>query len=221
MIEEIYAMLSLTGVSITFDTHNQGKDPDTVVHVFVKNRLNNTQGSDQNTNFVSNLLDHQRYLDTGDLGDHSSSPYLAYGIGLAGNDGFDNPSTHIFPLILMPDPVSVDDIVLPVVDIHILTHGNSRWIFDYKVTFTFDDHTTNEHTSFTFSSKDDAGLPGVILDQDSNNYSGICAENPLRPVPVPDRPVSKSFLRQVTLDISRTTRTRTATPNWTSRSSTG
>ena len=194
-------MLNLTGVSITFDTHNQEKDADTVVHVFVKNRLNNTQGSDQNTNFVSNLLDHQRYLDTGDLGDHSSSPYLAYGIGLAGNDGFDNPSTHIFPLILMPDPVSVDDIVLPVVDIHILTHGNSRWIFDYKVTFTFDDHTTNDHASFTFSSKDDAGLPGVILDQDNNNYSGICAENPLRPVPVPDRPVSKSFLRQVTLDI--------------------
>jgi hypothetical protein len=201
MIEEIYAMLNLTGVSITFDTHNQGKDPDTVVHVFVKNRLNNTQGSDQNANFVSNLLDSQRYLDTGDLGDHSSSPYLAYGIGLAGNDGFDDPSTHAFPLTLMPDPVSLDDIVLPVVDIHILTHGNNRWIFDYKVTFTFDDHTTNEHASFTFSSKDDAGLPGVILDQDNSNYSGICAENPLRPIPVPDRPVSKSFLRKVTLDI--------------------
>jgi hypothetical protein len=62
------AMPILTGVSITFKTHNQGKDHDTVVHVFVKNRLNTTSGSDQNTDFISNFLAYQRYLDTGDLG---------------------------------------------------------------------------------------------------------------------------------------------------------
>jgi phospholipase C len=189
-------MPNLTDVTITFHTHNQGKDPDSVVHVFVKNRLSTTQGSDQNAIFVSNWLDSQRYLDTGDLGDHSGGPYLAYGIGLGANDSFDDPSDHAFSLTLMPDPISVDDIVLPVVDVHILTHGNNRWIFDYKVTFTFDDET-----SFSFSSKDDAGLPGIILDQDNRNYSGICAENPLVPAPVPAHPVSKSFLRKVTLDI--------------------
>jgi hypothetical protein len=78
-------MPNLTDVSITFHTHNQGKDPDSVVHVFVKNRLNTTLGSDQNANFVSNLLDSQRYLDTGDLGDHSGGPYLAYRFGLGAN----------------------------------------------------------------------------------------------------------------------------------------
>jgi hypothetical protein len=45
-------MPSLRDLSITFHTHNQGKDPDTVVHVFVKNRLNTTAGSDQNTTFI-------------------------------------------------------------------------------------------------------------------------------------------------------------------------
>jgi phospholipase C len=189
-------MPNLTDVSITFHTHNQGKDPDSVVHVFVKNRLNTTLGSDQNANFVSNLLDSQRYLDTGDLGDHSGGPYLAYRFGLGANQSFDDPSDHSFSLTLMPDPISVDDIVLPVVDVHVLTHGNNRWIFDYNVAFTFDDES-----SFSFSSKDDGGIPGVILDQDNRNYSGICAENPLVPAPAPAHPVSKSFLRKVTLDI--------------------
>ena len=189
-------MPSLTGVNITFHTHNQEKDPDTVVHVFVKNRLDTTQGSDGNTDFISNLLASQRYLDSGDLGDHAGGPYLAYGIGLAADFGFDDPSDHSFDLILMPDPVSLEDIVLPAVDVHILTHGNNRWIFDYTVTFSFDDDTAN----FSYSSKDDGGLPGIILDQDNRDYSGICRENPRVALPVPGRPVTKSFLRKVTLD---------------------
>ena len=32
----------------------------------------------------------QRYLDSGDLGDHGSSPYLAHGIGLAADTEFDD-----------------------------------------------------------------------------------------------------------------------------------
>ena len=39
-------MPNLTGVSITFITHDDNKDFDTVLHVFVKNRLNTTEGSD-------------------------------------------------------------------------------------------------------------------------------------------------------------------------------
>jgi phospholipase C len=185
-------MPKLTGVSITFTTHDDNKDFDTVLHVFVKNRLNTTDGSDQNNTFISNLLASQRYLDTGDLGDRAGGPYLAYGIGLAADQEFDDPSTHTFDLTLMPDPVTLDDIVLPAVNVHIVPNGNDRWIFDYTVTFSFDDNTSS-----TFSSSD-AGLPGVILDQDNKNYSGICAE--LRPLPAPARPVTKSFLRKVTLD---------------------
>ena len=100
-------MPKLTGVSITFHTHDDNKDFDTVLHVFVKNRLNTTEGSDPNNDFISNLLASQRYLDTGDLGDRASSPYLAYGVGLAADQEFEDPSTHTFDLTLMPDPVSL------------------------------------------------------------------------------------------------------------------
>lgn len=116
----------LTGVKIQFDTHNESKDDDTVVHVFIKNRLNNTQGSESNTDFISNYLDLQRYLDTGDRHDHTSSPYLAYMVGLAAHEGFDEGSSHEFDLNLMPQPVSVEDIVLPVVNVHMLANGTTN-----------------------------------------------------------------------------------------------
>jgi Phosphoesterase family/Ricin-type beta-trefoil lectin domain-like len=190
-------MPSLRDLSITFHTHNQGKDPDTVVHVFVKNRLNTTAGSDQNTTFISNLLASQRYLEGGDLEDHASSPYLGYRAGIAANEAFDDPSDNTFFLNLMPQQADLADIVLPAVDIHILPHGNNRWIFDYTVTFTFDDA---DQSTFKYSSKDDGGLPGIILDQDNRDYSGICAENPLALPPVPDTPVTNATLRNVTLE---------------------
>jgi len=188
-------MPSLRDLSITFHTHNQEKDSNTVVHVFVKNRLNTTAGSDQNATFISNLLASQRYLGGGDLEDHASSPYLGYRVGLAANEGFDDPSDNTFSLTLMPQQADLADIVLPAVDIHILPHGNGRWIFDYTLTFIFDDNST-----FMYSSKDNGGLPGIILDQDNRDYSGICAENPLAPPPVPDTPVTNAVLRNVTLE---------------------
>src|SRR6266851_4751039 len=126
-------MPNLTEVSIEFDTLDDDKDFNTVVHVFVKNRLDTTSGSEGNPDFITNFLASERYLAGGDLADHASSPYLAYGIGLASTFGFDD------------DGVS----------------------------------------DFLYSSRDDGGLPGISLDQDNKNYSGICAENPLVPVPAP------------------------------------
>ena len=181
----------------TFHTYNQGKDPDTVVHVFVKNRPRTTAGSDQNTTFISNLLASQRYLEGGDLEDHASSPYLGYRAGIAANEAFEDPSDNTFFLNLMPQQADLADIVLPAVDIHILPHGNNRWIFDYTLTFTFDDV---DQSTFTYSSKDDGGLPGIILDQDNRDYSGICAENPLALPSAPDKPVTNAVLRNVTLE---------------------
>lgn len=170
-------MPNLTEVSIEFDTLDDDKDFNTVVHVFVKNRLNTTSGPGSGADFITNFLASKRYLPGGDLADHASSPFLAYGIGLASTFGFDNGSHKKFALTLMPQPVTVADIVLPAVDIHILTHGNDTWRFDYKVTFSFDDGS-----GFSYSSRDDGGLPGISLDQDNRDYSGICAENPLVPV---------------------------------------
>lgn len=186
---------SLTDVSITFHTIDEDKDFDTVVHVFVKNRLDTTGGSEGNPDFITNFLASERYLSGGDLADHASSPFLARGIGQAATMSFDNGSDHTLTLSLMPQPVTLADIVLPAVDIHILTHGNDTWRFDYTVAFTFSDGS-----NFSYSSKDDGGLPGITLDQDNRNYSGICAENPLLPLPVAGKPVTKSALTSVKLE---------------------
>ena len=65
-------MPNLTGVTVAFHTHDDNKDHDTVLHVFVKNRLNTTAGSEQNHAFVENLLGYQRYLDWAQQNGYSS-----------------------------------------------------------------------------------------------------------------------------------------------------
>ena len=191
-------MPNLSGVSITFNTHNDNKDSDTIVHVFVKNRLNTSLSPEHNSDFVSNWLTYQRYEASGDLADDGSNPYLATGIGLGAGVTFDDPSSHEFSLALRSSTINADDIVLPVVNIHILTSGNDRWIFDYNMVFTFDNGA-----SFSFSSNV-GGVKGIILDQDNRNYSGICIENPVRtiPIPAPIKPATNSVLKKVTLEFA-------------------
>jgi phospholipase C len=186
----------LTDVSITFDTHNDDKSRFSVVHVFVKNRDNTTATPEQASDFISNKLLYERYLPGGDLHDHGRNPYLATGIGLSPADPFDDPSSHTFTLQLRPDPIPLEEIVLPAVNIHILPSGNDRWIFNYTLRFTFDDG------SFFFFSSADAQLPGIILDQDNRNYSGICTENPMLPEPARITPVTTAVLQSVRLDLS-------------------
>src|SRR5262249_49783911 len=109
--------------------------------------------------------------------------------------GSDHTFSSPLDLALMPQPVTLADIVLPAVDIHILTHGNDTWRFDYTLTLSFDDES-----SFAYSSSTDGGLPGITLDHDNRNYSGICSENPLVPVPAPGKPVTNSMLKSVAID---------------------
>jgi hypothetical protein len=170
-----FAMATLTGVTITFNTYNEDKADDTIVHVFVRNRDNTSPGSGRTSDFVSNLLRLQRYLDGGDLVGRASGPYLAYGIGLGTAVGFDTPSSHTFTLTLVPDPVGVDDIAQPVVSVHILPDARDTWEFSYEVDFQFDDGT-----EFTVSPAG-SGQTGIILDQDNRDYSGACAEIPPPP----------------------------------------
>jgi phospholipase C len=196
----------LKDVSITFNTHNDDKDASTVLHVFVKSRASTSQTPEGASDFISNWLALQRYQSMGDLGDGDRNPYLAYGLDLAKPDppvplittiGFDDPSSHTFSLQLMSDTIAADEIDLPAVDIHILTDGNDRWIFDYSITFTFDDTS-----AFTYSSKADGAINGIILDQDNRNYSGICAENPFRVVePLVKAPTS-SVLKRVRIEFA-------------------
>ncbi len=191
----------LTDVSITFDTHNDDKNQTTVVHVFVKNRQSTTATPEQDSSFISNRLAYDRYLVGGDLHGQGNNPYLASGIGLASLQYFDDPSSHTFSLPLRPGPIGLEEIVLPAVNIHIQPDVNDRWIFNYTVKFTFDDGPPDHRVrSFAFSS--DSLVPGIILDQDNRNYSGICAENPLVPSPVPNKPTSTAMLHSVRLDIA-------------------
>jgi hypothetical protein len=181
---------NLTSVSIAFNTHNDSKNDSTVVHVFVKNRLNASLSPEANTDFISNLLASERYLPTGDLNDEANNPYLASGIGLAGQEEFPDPSSRTFELTLRADPISMNEIVLPVVNIHILTDDDDRWIFDYTITIAFD---TGEQ--FPFSSNVD-GITGIILVQDNRNYSGVCGR--LRTLLAPAKPTLNAVLARTT-----------------------
>jgi len=186
---------TLRGVTITFDTHHDNKDSDTIVHVFVKNRLNNSLTPQQDTDFVSNWLAFQRCQSTHDI-DGDRNPYLAYAYFLGQDDTWDNPSSHTLQLELVADDISVNGVVLPQVDIHMLANGDDRWIFDYTVTLTFD----NGEFSFTSASN----VPGIILDQDNRNHSGFGIENPLRtlPLPVLTKADTNAILTKVTLEFS-------------------
>ena len=86
--------------------------------------------------------------------------------------------------------------MLPAVNIHILPNDDDRWIPNYTLRFTFNDG------SFFFFSSADAQLPGIDLDQDNRNYSGICTENPMLPEPARITPVTTAVLQSVRLDLS-------------------
>ena len=125
----------LKDVSITFNTHNDDKDASTVVHVFVKNRRSSSQSPEAATDFISNLLALQRYQNNGDLSDADHDPYLAYGLNLSQIDPpnpvipgvpFDDPSSVTYSLELSSNTITAEEIVLPAVNIHILTDGDDR-----------------------------------------------------------------------------------------------
>ena len=123
----------LTKVGITFRTHNDNKDHDTQLSVAVKNKVNMFLSQD-----------------------------LASGDNLGGDTEFKDPSTNSFDLVLKSDSITLKDVSLPVVNIHIQPNGHDRWIFDYTVTLTFSDGSV-------FTSHKD----GVILDQDNKDFTGV------------------------------------------------
>jgi len=168
----------LQKVTITFNTHGDGKDEDTILHVFVKNRRNNSSTPEQATDFISNLLAYQSHEATGPW---DINPYLAFGENLAMGDSFKDPSTDTFEIPLRSTPIPLEEVILPVVNIHLLAKGDNRWSFDYTITFLFDDGK-----QFSASSNTD-GVTGIILDQDNRNYSGICVENQYNPQPPPSK----------------------------------
>lgn len=123
----------LNRVTITFYTHNDNKDHDTALDVLVKNK-------------VSMFL----------------SEDIARGENLGGDMEFKDPSTNEFDLALVSNTITLSDLNVPVVNIHIQPNGHDRWIFDYTVSLYFDNGKT-------FSSSES----GIVLDQDNRDHTGV------------------------------------------------
>jgi len=45
--------IMLRGVTVRFDTHDDAKDEETVVHVFIRNRWSNSLTPQKNTDFIT------------------------------------------------------------------------------------------------------------------------------------------------------------------------
>lgn len=184
-------MPNLEKVIIVFNTHGDNKDSDTIVHVFVKNRTVDTFRSNNASDYISNLLSFQAQEASGPFDVNS---YLAFGQNLAPGTEFGDPSTVRLEIPLRSTPIPIEEVVLPVVNIHILPNGNDTWIFDYTIAFFFDDGKR------FYSSSNRAGITGIILDQDNKNHSGICIENPLISLPPRYTCQSDAVLQHVCLE---------------------
>jgi hypothetical protein len=118
----------LAAIIITFDTHDEGKDHDTVLHVFVKNRRGDSSTPERQQDFLSNLAAWRRHAQ---LGSAEKNPYLGFGEYLGQDTAFEASSSHTFDVSLRAGSIPVEEIVLPVVDVHILPNGHDRWAFSY------------------------------------------------------------------------------------------
>jgi hypothetical protein len=187
-------MVILHQILITFNTHGDDKDSDTVLHVFVKNRSNTSSTLEQATDYISNLLAYNNYETMGSSTmTWEKNPYLGFARNLAPGLSFDDPSGNGFEIPLRGAPIPLEEIILPVVNIHILPNGYNTWMFDYFILFRFSDGSKMEYSS------NNIGMTGIILDQDNRNYSGICTENTMISVPVLPPPDAPAVLTGVTL----------------------
>jgi hypothetical protein len=118
-------MTTLQKVTITFNTHDDGKEANTNLHVFVKNRKGDSSTPEEETDFISNSLAFDIHADNV----YEPNPYLAGGVYLDGGLSFDKglSLTREIPL-RTSTPIPIEEIELPVVNIHILPDDNGdQW----------------------------------------------------------------------------------------------
>jgi hypothetical protein len=178
--------------TITLALHTQDDDLDnnTLLNIFVKNRSSDSSNPEGPTDYIGNFMAYQQH----DADWYSANPYLGFARNASNGQNLTNNSTTQINIPLRSKPIPLEEIVLPVVNIHILPHGNDTWKFDYTITFTLDDGR-----QFPWSSNTN-GITGFILDQDNLNYSGICTE--IQPVPASTKPVTGSVLTGVTIEFN-------------------
>jgi phospholipase C len=189
--------VTLSAITITFDTHDNGKDADTVVHVFVKSRSSDTSFSLGSADYVTNRAAWDRHEELGNADRH---PFLGFAEALGSGTAFAKGSSTSFAVPLRRTPILLDEVDLPVVDLHILTrgpgiltNGADRWVFSWRTTFTFSDGRSFDAAS------DVDGISGIILDDKNRDHSGLCAQNPFGQRPPRSVPETEAVLASVEL----------------------
>jgi hypothetical protein len=111
---------TITGVRASFFTHNDNKDHDTSVSVFVQNRVNMFLAQD-----IARL---EHFAGNTEFGD-------------------DPPSTHGFDLGLASDNIRLSELNLPTFRITVAPVGDDRWIFDVTLTIAASDGSQSSSTT--------------------------------------------------------------------------
>ena len=181
----------LKQIMVEFHTQDDDLNSDSLLHIFVKNRSNTTSTPEDADNYIGNLLAYQAH----DADWFNVNPYLGFAQNASKGQSFGDQSTTRINVPLRSRPIPRDEIVLPVVNIHLLAERSDHWVFDYTTTFLFDDGS-----QFSAASKVN-GVDSIVLDQDNRNHSGICTENLVPPPPtIQRRPVTESVLTGVTIE---------------------
>lgn len=199
----------LKAITIAFVTHGtppSGPYPlvNPKIHVFVKNRSCDTSQPEQGSDFASNLLAYRRYeAQEPEAVAHEINPYLGHATALGAIPvqayagpvsipAYTPPTSFNIPL--RTRPIALEEIMLPVVNIHLHPSDSYiEWFFSYTITFTFDDGSSYSDTT------DQNGITGILLNSDNRNYSSISKELH----PVPPRSVQEAhpvFLNRVTIE---------------------
>ena len=176
-------------ITIDFHTYDDDLNSDSLLHIFVKNRSNDSSDSAGPSTHVANLQD---YLER-DAAWFGKNPFLGYAINASQGQTFRDNSTHRVNIQLRSKPIPVEELLLPAVNIHILAESSDTWKFDYTLTITLDDGTVLPPYSSNIN-----GLNGIVLNQDNRDYYGICSE--VRPIPPRTKPVTDSILTGVTIE---------------------
>lgn len=195
----------LDSISITLNTHKlEGEPiigglapaPDTVAHIFIKNRCHTSSTPESATTFIENELAFE--ANEGQNG-FDINPYLGRLKGTKLQSG-----QLVLNIPLRSAPIPTAEVVLPVVNIHILSDGKVTWMFDYVVTFTFQNPQPGQPQLTYSASSNTDGITGIVLDQDNCDHSGICTENIFNPLSPFVKPPADALLYMITVDFVTT-----------------
>jgi phospholipase C len=178
----------LQSVTLDFGTHGDDKAADTKLNVHIVNRK--SAASSEDIVVAQDIFHGQAFPQPSELG-----PYTHL-------KNFPGDKKIVFgrggQLPLASQQISLQEIVLPVVGITVAPTGGDRWIFDYRVTYTFSN-------GMTFSST----THNVSLDGTSNKHIGVYNGRPFptySPPPTPAapwRPQIVSRNKQIPLSLVR------------------